>query len=54
MKFKTEKILHEVIRDLPEAARIDKALTDGKCTIEEALEAIAYFIREEKERSKTK
>lgn len=52
MKFKTEKILHEVIRDLPEAANIENMLYRGFITIEEALEAMAQVIREEKERSR--
>ena len=51
MKFTTEKRLHEIIRDLPEAAKAEKFLQYGYITLEEALESIAQAIREEKERS---
>ena len=50
-KFKTDKILHEVIRDLPAAQRTERLLDRGHITIEEALENIAQTIREEKARA---
>ena len=52
MKYTTEKILHEIIRDLPAAQRTERLLDRGYITIEEALENIAQTIREEKERSR--
>ena len=49
MKFRIEKILHEVIRDLPEAATINSRLDRGYITTAEALEELARIIRKEKQ-----
>ena len=54
MKFKTEKMLHEIIKDLPEAAKIERLLERGYITIEEALQSISEAIKAEKERSADK
>ena len=48
-KFTTEKRLHEVIRDLPEAAKIDRMLERGYLTLEDALLSIATEIKKERE-----
>ena len=52
VKYKSEKMLHEVIRDLPRAAKLEAYLDRGMITIEEALSGIAEAIREEKQRAR--
>lgn len=47
-KYRSEKVLHEVIRDLPEAQHIDRMLVRGCITVEEALRGIADAIAEER------
>lgn len=51
MKYNLEKMLHEVIRDLPETAKIERLFTAGYITAAEALEAIARAMKEEKARA---
>lgn len=48
MKFKTEKALHEIIRDLPTARQASDAYDRGMITIEDALSQIALAIRLER------
>lgn len=48
MKFTIEKMLHEIVRDLPAAQRTERLLDRGYITLEEALENIAQTIREER------
>lgn len=48
VKFATEKRLHEIIRDLPEAAKVNKALERGVITLDEALSQIALIIKAER------
>ena len=50
-KFRLEKVLHEVIRDLPKAKRIEDCFDMGVLTFEEALIMIADSVRYEKERN---
>lgn len=47
-KYRSEKMLHEVIRDLPEAQHIDRMLVRGYITVEEALRGIADAIAAER------
>lgn len=47
-KFKIEKVLHEYIRDLPEVRRMADKYKYGYLTFEDALEEIAYVIRQER------
>lgn len=48
-KYRMEKMLHEIIRDLPEAAKVDRCLDRGYITIEDALTIVSRIIRAEKE-----
>lgn len=48
-KYRMEKMLHEIIRDLPEAAKVESCLDRGYITIEDALTVVARIIRAEKE-----
>lgn len=48
-KYQIEKVLHEIIRDMPEARRTADNFKHGYITFEEALEEIAYVVRKEKE-----
>ena len=52
-KFRAEKILHEVIRDLPEAQKIEKALERGIITPLAALRCIVGAWEEELEKTAT-
>ena len=54
MKFKTEKALHEVIRDLPDAMKIEEACEAGQITPFEALKAIVNAWDAEIERAAEK
>lgn len=54
MKYSIEKVLHEIIRDLPEAAKAERQFERGYILPEDALTAIAQAIKEERERSRTK
>ena len=47
-KYKIEKVLHELIRDLPEVRRMSEKFEYGYLTIEAALEEIAYIVRHER------
>lgn len=51
MKYRTEKVVHEIIRDLPKAARLETMLDRGEILIEDALSGIADAIRAERQRS---
>ena len=51
-KFSIEKTLHEIIRDLPSAERVERGYHIGILTFDEALMMIADAYR--KERSKAK
>lgn len=51
MKFELEKVLHEIIRDLPEAAKIERRYKNGFCTSFDAFQEIADAIRAEKEKA---
>ena len=46
-KYEIEKVLHEIIRDLPEAATTAKAYKRGVITFDEALYDIARAYRKE-------
>ena len=46
-KYEIEKVLHEIIRDLPEAATTAKAYERGVITFDEALCDIARAYRKE-------
>ena len=46
-KYEIEKVLHEIIRDLPEAATTAKAYKRGVITFDEALLSIAITYRRE-------
>lgn len=48
-KYKIEKVLHELIRDLPEVRRMSEKFQYGYLSIEDALEEIAYVIRQERQ-----
>ena len=50
-KYNLEKVLHEIIRDIPGAAKVEQYFSKGIITIEEALYQISIIIREEKEKS---
>lgn len=50
-KFATEKVLHEIILDLPKAKKYDKCFQHGLLTIEEVLQLIVDEIKEERERN---
>ena len=54
MKFKTEKALHEIIRDLPTARVVSDSYDRGLITIEEALSQIALAIQLERIRLEEK
>lgn len=47
-KFEIEKALHEVIRDLPDAARYAEMFRRGQAPLQDCLSAIAATIRAEK------
>jgi len=51
MKYNIEKALHEIIRDLPEVAKIERLFTAGYLTNVDALKAIAAAVEEEKRRN---
>lgn len=48
-KYRIEKVLHEVIRDLPSASKANRAYELGFLTLDEALKEIADAIRQEYE-----
>ena len=48
-----EKVLHEIIRDIPEAEEVTRLFDNGMITFDEALNSIAFAYREEKERSES-
>lgn len=50
-KFRLEKVLHELIRDLPEVEKINAAFDGGMITNAEAFVAIAEAITREKKRT---
>ena len=50
-KFATEKALHEIIRDLPNAKTWDSCFRRGLMTLDEALSAIADEIKKEREKA---
>ena len=52
-KYRLEKVLHELIKDLPEVERVNRLFESGFITSEDAYQAISEIIRQEKERSKT-
>lgn len=52
MKYKIEKVLHEIIRDLPDAMDAERLFNRGYILPEEALEKIALAMKEERERSR--
>lgn len=43
-KYRIEKVLHEILRDLPEARKISDAFENGTITDAEALGIIARII----------
>ena len=49
-KYQIEKILHEIIRDLPEAGKMSRSYDIGLIRPDECLEEIARIIREERKR----
>lgn len=49
-KFKIEKQIHEVIRDIPEAAKINESLERGLITLDEALLKLILIIKKERMR----
>ena len=51
MKFELEKVLHEIMRDVPEAAAIDRKFKNGFLTNDDAFQTIAEIIRAEKEKA---
>lgn len=51
MKFELEKVLHEIIRDLPEAAKVNESFRRGFSTNMNAFQRIADIIREEQEKA---
>lgn len=48
MKYRIEKTLHEIIRDLPEAQKISTGYDRGLLTLDSALAEIAAIIRAER------
>ena len=54
MKYRTEKVIHEIIRDLPTAAKAEQQLDAGLILIEDALQTIADAIRTEREKARRK
>lgn len=48
-KYRIEKILHEAIRDLPDASKANRAYERGYITLEDALKEIASTIKQERE-----
>lgn len=50
-KFVVEKRIHEIIRDLPEATKVNEALKRGLITLDDALLCIAKIIKSEKEKA---
>jgi hypothetical protein len=50
-KFATEKALHEIIRDLPNAKTWDACFRRGLMPLDEALNAIADEIRKERKKA---
>lgn len=50
-KFETEKALHEIIRDLPNAKTWDSCFRRGLMPLDEALSAIADEIKKEREKA---
>lgn len=52
-KFSTEKVLHEIIRDLPDAARAERNYNKGLITFDEAILLIATAYRKEMNKSET-
>lgn len=52
-KTRLEKVLHEIIRDLPRAAVYAQVFEVGCMTFDEALKEVIKAYQEEKERSAT-
>lgn len=48
-KYRIEKALHEIIRDIPDAERIATRFERGLLTLEDCLEEIAFIIKKEKQ-----
>jgi len=46
-KFDIEKVLHEIIRDLPAAEKASRLFDNGYITFDDALRTIADIYREE-------
>lgn len=51
MKYKGEKVLHEIIRDIPECANIESAFERGMITSEEYFRLIAQALHDDKLRA---
>lgn len=49
-KYNLEKVLHEIIRDIPGAAKVEQKFNRGFMTFDDALKEIAFLYREEKEK----
>lgn len=50
MKYRIEKVLHEIIRDLPEVQKISTGYDRGILTLDSALAEIAAIIRAERDK----
>ena len=50
MKYDIEKVIHRIIRDIPEVTKANRAYERGLCTPEELLIIIAEGIRTGKEK----
>lgn len=48
-KYQIEKVLHEIIRDMPEARRAADQFKHGYITFDDALNEIAHIYRKERE-----
>ena len=48
MRFELEKVLHEIIRDLPEAARIERLFKAGTVSNADAFQMITDLIKIER------
>lgn len=49
-KYNLEKVLHEIIRDIPGAAKVEQKFNRGFMTFDDALKEIASLYRDEKEK----
>ena len=48
-KYRIEKVLHELIRDLPEVRKVSDRFDHGMLTAEDALEEIAFHVKQYKQ-----